>query len=45
MTKNQKKQMGDYLLELKKRGYIEDLADELIFKLSYEKAFSLQGVL
>jgi hypothetical protein len=44
MTKEQETQMNDYYLELLKNGTIKTLNEAMIFKLSYEKAFSLNGV-
>ena len=44
MTKKQEVQMNNYYLELKKDGMITKLHEAMIFKLSYEKAFSLNGV-
>tara|TARA_R110000782_G_scaffold265060_1_gene358545 strand:- start:331 stop:621 length:291 start_codon:yes stop_codon:yes gene_type:complete len=44
MTKEQELQMNNYYLELKKDGIITKLHEAMIFKLSYEKAFSLNGV-
>jgi site-specific recombinase XerD len=44
MTKEQEVQMNNYYLELLKKGSINTLNEAMIFKLSYEKAFSLNSV-
>lgn len=45
MTKEQELQMENYYQELLKYGKIKTLNEALVFKLSYEKAFSLNGVM
>lgn len=44
MTKEQELQMENYYQELVQRGKITSLSEASIFKLSYEKAFSLTDV-
>tara|TARA_R110000737_G_scaffold41398_1_gene61972 strand:- start:375 stop:620 length:246 start_codon:yes stop_codon:yes gene_type:complete len=44
MTKEQKAEMKAYLLELQNDFIITNENEAMIFKLSYEKAFSLNGV-
>lgn len=44
MNKNQELQMNSYYEELLKSNVITTLNEALIFKLSYEKAFSLTDV-
>jgi len=44
MTKEQELQMEKYYQELLKDGIIKTLNEALVFKLSYEKAFLLNGV-
>lgn len=45
MTEEQENQMNDYYIELLKNKTIKTLNDGYIFKLSMDKAFSLQGVI
>jgi hypothetical protein len=44
MTKEQELQMSNYYSELVQRGKITTLSEASVFKLSYEKAFSLHSV-
>jgi len=44
MTKKQEQQMNDYYTELLNNGSIKTINEAFIFILSYEKAFSLNGV-
>ena len=44
ITKEQESKMNNYYLELTQNGSINTLNEAMIFKLSYEKAFSLQIV-
>ena len=43
ITKEQESKMNNYYLELTQNGSINTLNEAMIFKLSYEKSFSLQS--